>query len=104
MCLNKTIVLITCCIICGCSDYASGYKDGYENTEENKWIVFGRSLYQDGFYAGRSEKFQQEWFDENMADMNLLQCPVVTIRADPLMFLPTEYKRVASDIYKLDFQ
>jgi len=56
-----------------------------------------------GFEAGEAENFQQDWLAENLSDINRLQCPVVTIMDDPLMFLPTDYKRVAPDTYKTDF-
>ncbi|MFB3101357.1 MAG: hypothetical protein ACE1ZM_07930 [Gammaproteobacteria bacterium] len=104
MLLRELIVLIICCFIYGCSDYPSGYKDGYGSIDKRQWIVFGRSEYLSGFEAGKAEKFQQDWLAENFSDINHLQCPVVTILADPLMFLPTEYKRVAPDTYQLDFQ
>ncbi len=95
MLLRELIVLIICCFIYGCSDYPSGYKDGYGSIDKRQWIVFGSSEYLSGFEAGKAENF---------SDINHLQCPVVTILADPLMFLPTEYKRVAPDTYQLDFQ
>jgi len=104
MLLRELIVLIICCFIYGCSGYPSGYKDGYGSIDKRQWIVFGRSEYLSGFEAGKAEKFQQDWLAENFSDINHLQCPVVTILADPLMFLPAEYKRVAPDTYQLDFQ
>jgi hypothetical protein len=102
--LRKTIILISCYFIYGCSDYQSGHKDGYESAEKKQWIVFGRSEYMDGFYAGEAEKFQQDWLAENYSDINQLQCPVVTILADPFNYLPAEYIRVGPDTYKLDYQ
>ena len=73
-------------------------------TPKNKKIIFGKEGYLEGFQEGKAEKFQQNWLAENYSDINHLQCPVVTILADPLMFLPTEYKRVGPDIYKIDSQ
>lgn len=102
--LSKTIILISCYFIYGCSDYPSGYEDGLEGAEKKQWIVFGRSEYLDGFYVGEAEKFQQDWLAENYSDINQLQCPVVTILADPFNYLPAEYKRVGPDTYKIDFQ
>ena len=101
---RKVLILIVCYFIYGCGDYLSGHKDGYEGTERNQWIVFGRSDYLDGFHEGEAERFQQDWFAENLTAINQLQCLVVTISADPLMFLPVEYKRVGTDTYKIDFQ
>ena len=45
----------------------------------------------DGFYVGEAEKFQQDWLAENYSDINQLQCTVVTILEDPIIFLPAEY-------------
>ena len=98
------MILITCCFIYSCSDYPSGHEDGFEGAEKKQWIVFGRSDYLDGFHEGEAERFQQDWFAENLTAINQLQCPVVTISADSLMFLPVEYKRVGTDTYKMDFQ
>ncbi len=105
MYFRKVIILIICYFIYGCGDYPSGHKDGYESAEKKQWIVFGRSEYLDGFYAGEAEKFQQDWLAENFTDTNRLrlQCPDVFL-ADPFMFLPTEYKRIAPDTYVIDIQ
>lgn len=102
--LRKIIILISCYCIYGCSDYPSGHADGIEGAERKQWIVFGRSEYLDGFYVGEAEKFQQDWLAENYSDINQLQCPVVTILADPFNYLPAEYKKVGIDTYKMDFQ
>lgn len=101
---GKTIILISCCCIYGCSDYPSGYKDGYGSIEKRQWIVFGKEGYLEGFHEGKSDKFQQDWFAENLSDINQLQCPVVSILTDPFIYLPAEYKRVGPDTYKMDFQ
>ena len=103
--LRKIIILISCYCIYGCSDYPSGHADGIEGAERKQWIVFGRSEYLDGFYAGQAENFQQKWLAENLTETNQLRlhCPDVFI-ADPIMFLPIEYKRIGSDTYKIDFQ
>lgn len=105
MLLRKIIILTTCCFLYSCSDYSSGYKDGIESNEKNEWIVFGRLEYLEGFEVGKAEKFQQDWLAENLAETNQLrlQCPDEFL-ADPIMFLPIEYKRVGLDTYKLDFQ
>ena len=99
------IILIICYFIYGCGDYPSGHKDGYESTEKKSWLVFGRSEYLEGFYAGEAEKFQQDWLAENFTETNQLrlQCPDVFL-ADPIMFLPIEYKRVGIDTYKINSQ
>ncbi len=99
------IILIICYFIYGCGDYPSGHIDGYESTEKKSWLVFGRSEYLEGFYAGEAEKFQQDWLAENLTETNQLrlQCPDVFL-ADPIMFLPIEYKRVGIDTYKINSQ
>ncbi len=102
---GKMFVLISCCCIYGCSDYPSGYKDGFESNEKNEWIVSGRSEYLEGFEVGKAEKFQQDWLAENFIETNQLrlQCPDEFL-ADPFMYLPADYKRVGPNTYKLDFQ
>lgn len=104
MYFRNIIILIICYFIYGCGDYPSGHKDGYESTEKKQWIIFGRAEYMDGFYVGEAEKFQQDWLAENYSDINHLQCPVVTILADPFIYLPAEYKRVGIDTYKINSQ
>ena len=103
MYFRKTIILIICYFIYGCGDYPSGHKDGYESTGKKSWIVFGRSEYLDGYYVGEAEKFQQDWLAENLTETNQLrlQCPDVFL-ADPIMFLPIEYRKVGLDTYKID--
>ena len=105
MLLRKLIVLIICCFIYGCSDYPSGYKDGFGSIDKRQWIVIGRSEYQSGYESGKAEKFQQDWLAENFTDTNRLrlQCPDVFL-ADPIIFLPIEYKRTGLDTYQIDYQ
>ena len=101
MYIRKAVILIICFFLYGCGDYPAGHKDGYEGTEKKQWIVFGRSEYLDGFYEGEAEKFQQDWLAVNPVEINELQCTEVTFLADPSMFVPAEYKRIAPDIYQL---
>jgi len=100
MLLREIIILTSCCFLYSCSDYPSGYKDGYGSNGKRQWIVFGKADYLEGFHEGKADKFQQEWFAENLSDINQLQCPVVTILEDPFNYLPADYKRVGPDIYK----
>ena len=97
------IILLSCYFIAGCSDYASGHKDGYGSAEMKQWIVFGRSEYIEGFETGKADKFQQEWLAENLTETNQLRlhCPDVFL-VDPIIFLPIEYKKVGLDTYKID--
>ncbi len=101
MYIRKTVILIIFFFLYGCGGYPSGHKDGYEGTEKKKWIVFGRSEYLKGFYEGEAKKFQQDWLAENPVEIGGLQCPDTIVRADPLMFLPPEYKRITQDIYQI---
>ncbi len=103
MTFKSLIVLLICCCFYGCSDYAEGYKDGYTHSEKQQWLIIGRATYLDGYDAGVAEKFQQDWVAQNLPE-NTLHCPEVTFRADPLMFLPVEYKRTGIDIYQIDHQ
>jgi hypothetical protein len=99
MSLQNIILFIFLFILCGCSDYPAGYRDGYGDIDEKKWIVFGRGEYQRGFHSGQAEKFQEDWLLENPIEPDLLYCPSNIVRADPLMFLPKEFKEIAQDIY-----
>ena len=102
---RKLIILVISCFIYGCSDYPSGYKDGYGSIEKKQWIVFGKKDYLDGFHVGKGDKFQQDWLAENLPETNQLQlhCPDVFL-ADPIIFLPIEYKRTGFDTYQIDYQ
>ena len=83
----------------GCSDHQTGYREGYENNGKKQWIVFGRSDYLKGYSSGQAEKFQDDWVSEEPIEVGLLNCPSIIIPADPLMFLPTDYKQMSHDIY-----
>ena len=102
MFLRELILLTLCFSLYGCSDYQTGYRDGYAAHDKNEWIVFGRDRYFKGYHSGQAEKFQQEWVIENPVKENLLHCPTIMVRTDPLMFLPPEYKRIAQDIYQIE--
>jgi hypothetical protein len=99
MALQKKVILILFCFLYGCSDYISGYREGYGGSDKKQWIVFGRGDYLKGFHSGQAEKFQDDWLLENPVEESLMECPSVVLRADPLMFLPAEYKKIATDIY-----
>ena len=99
MALQKIAVLILFFCLYGCSDYSSGYRDGYAGSDKEQWIVFGRDDYLKAYSSGQAEKFQQDWVLENPLEPGLLHCPSIIVRADPLMFLPSEYKEIAPGIY-----
>lgn len=101
MAIKYLMLFVFCYQIYGCGDYPAGYQDGYAKSEKKQWLVFGRKAYQQGFDAGLAEKFQQDWFAQNLSEMNILHCPEVIIRTDPLMFLPPEYKRSGNDTYQI---
>ena len=101
MYLQKTVILIICFSLYGCSDYQSGYKDGYGEDDKKQWIVFGRSSYLNGYNSGQAEKFQQDWVLEYPVEPNLLHCPTILDRDDPLTYLLPGYKRIAQDIYQI---
>lgn len=98
MTLRNVLVFIICFFLYGCSDYPSGYRDGYGDNKK-QWIVFGRADYLNGYQSGLAEKFQQDWLLENPVDTEALHCPAIIIRANPLMLLPAEYTEIAPDIY-----
>ncbi len=100
MYLRKVVILIICFSLYGCSDYQTGYRDGYEENDKKQWVGFGRGGYLNGYFSGQAEKFQQDWVSEILTETNGLQCPDIIVRADPLMFLPPGYKRIAPDIYQ----
>jgi len=99
--LRKVVILIICFSLYGCSDYQTGYKDGYADNDKKQWVVIGRGEYLNGYFSGQAEKFQQDWVLENPVKTNGLQCPDIIVRADPLMFLPPGYKRIAPDTYQI---
>ncbi len=99
--LREFVILALCFSLYGCSDYQTGYRDGYAEHDKKQWFVFGRDRYFKGYHSGHAEKFQQDWVFENPVEENLLHCPSVIVRTDPLMFLPSEYKRIAQDIYQI---
>lgn len=99
MILQKTIFLILCCSLYGCSDYPSGYREGYEGSDKKQWILFRRGDYINGYESGVAEKFQEDWMLENPVDTGILHCPSIVVRTNPLMLLPAEYREIAQDIY-----
>ena len=101
MYLRKAVILIIYSSLYSCSDYQSGYRDGHGEHDEKQWIVFGRGEYLNGYHSGQAEKFQQDWISENPVETDLLQCPSIIVRVDPLMFLPSEYKKIAPDTYQV---
>jgi len=102
------IGLIFCLLATGCSDYQTGYQEGfghgYQEAKHNKWIVFGRDDYLRGYDAGQAEKFQEEWVSEDALELgdSPLRCRDIKIEADALMFLPAEYRRISTDTYQLN--
>ncbi len=61
-------------------------------------------------YYSKQTRTPQESIDTDPIDLRLaqnpietngLQCPDIIVRADPLMFLPAEYKRIEQDIYQI---
>lgn len=100
MCLRKIIFLFCFFPLYACGDFKSGYQAGYEQSDRNQWIVFGRDDYLKGYHAGQAEQFQQDWLAENPDESDALHCPVVITKADPLMFLPAEYKEVSPGVYR----
>jgi hypothetical protein len=98
MVLQKTVLFILVVSLYGCSDYQTGYIDGYEDNKK-QWIVFGSGEYLKGYSIGQAEKFQQDWVSEYPVETNALHCPAIIVRADPPRFLPAEFKEIAQDIY-----
>jgi hypothetical protein len=39
-------------LIISCGNYDEGYKDGYKGSEKEKWILFGKTEYEDGYLNG----------------------------------------------------
>jgi len=100
----KLVILMLCLLLTACGSYESGYIDGYQEKDNKQWILFGRNQYNEGFQAGRMEVFQDDWLAENLADMSIgkNQCPDITLKADPLMFLPSNWKRIGPDLYEIN--
>ncbi len=102
--LNKTVLIIIFSFLYGCSDHQTGYRDGYGDIDKKKWVVFGRGNYLKGYSSGQADKFQDDWILENPIEPGLLHCPSIIVRADPLMFLPADYKKIAKDIYSSELK
>lgn len=98
--LPNNVLVLLLFLFSGCSDYPTGYLEGYEGGNKKQWIVFGRSEYLKGYQSGQAEKFQDDWLLENPVEEGTLHCPTHIFPADPLMFLPVEYKEIAPNIYR----
>ena len=88
--LNSIIVqTIIACLIsltAACSDYQSGYENGYNNVEARNWLVLGRQEYQEGYQEGQMQAFHDNWYAENADDIDVgLSCPAVVMRVSPLI-------------------
>ena len=49
---NIAIVLL-CLFVASCGNYDMGYEDGYEGSEKEKWILFGKTKYENGYLNGK---------------------------------------------------
>jgi len=99
MMIKKIGILPVFLLLLACSDYPEGYRDGVANSDKRQWVIFGKSKYLQGYASGQAEKFQQEWLLENPVDESIMHCPSIVQRAEPLMFMPTEYSQIGTDIY-----
>ncbi len=101
MTLKNIFILVFSLNLYGCSDYQTGYKEGYQGNDKNQWVVFGKEGYFEGYHSGQAEMFQQDWLAENPVETSLLQCPTTFIHTDPLNVLPTGYEQIAQDVYQI---
>ncbi len=51
----KTLIAVQCLLLTACGNYEAGYGDGLHGNSENRWIVYGRSQYQQGYHQGEME-------------------------------------------------
>ena len=93
-------VIVCCLFLFACSDYKSGYRDALNN-ESSQWVVFGKSEYTRGYHSGEAERYQNDWLLESDVQSSEFSCPAIIIKADPLLFLPENYERIAPDTYQL---
>ena len=98
---NNYSLIIPCAVlllgIAGCSDYKSGFEDGYDGVEKQGWIVFGKADYLQGFSDGEADKFQQDWVSVNTLEGDTRTCRAPVITTEAGMFTPVGYQRVAQD-------
>jgi hypothetical protein len=56
----KVALMIFLNIVVSCSDYETGFKNGFKGIKYNKWILFGREDYmkgyEEGVYAGKLDR------------------------------------------------
>ncbi len=97
----RLIMLSGVLCLTACSDYQAGFADGYGGTDRQRWIVFGKAEYQQGFFAGEADRFQQDWMAANPldADRPICRAPEITAEAD--MFTPAGYRHVAEGVFSL---
>lgn len=96
---QHTLVFIALILLSACSDYQTGYTDGYDSKEQQQWIVFGRNDYVTGFHAGQAEKFQVDWLAENPLRDDIRYCPDFITTVDATYILPKGYSNIGLDMY-----
>ncbi len=103
--MNKKLLISTIVIVLfsfGCSDYQSGYQDGYEGMEQ-RWTLFGYDEYSNGYQIGKADKFQEDWESENAIDIDdeLLQCRDIFFEVNHTNFSLQNYTKSSGNVYSL---
>ena len=82
----QTIIACLLSLTAACSDYQTGYDNGYNNVEARNWLVSGRREYQEGYQQGQMQAFHDDWYAENADDIDVgLSCPAVVMRVSPVI-------------------
>ncbi|NKB37303.1 MAG: hypothetical protein GKR93_09055 [Gammaproteobacteria bacterium] len=85
--IARILVCLSSSVLISCSDHETGYYDGYDNVEQQKWLVFGKKDYEDGYKEGQMQAFQDDWYAENEDEMDFsMSCPTIVMRASPVIF------------------
>ena len=97
--LPLTIGFLVLLLAAGCSNYESGYHDGYRDKSANKWLSLVSSRYEKGYQDGAAEKFFSDWMMENEDDITEQSCPVILTELHPLMYLTPGYEETQPGLF-----
>ena len=95
-------VILLCAVLfgAGCSNYETGFDDGFAGTELHSWIFIGKSDYIRGYYDGEADRLHNDWTAVNAVEDDRLICraPAQLIQSD--QFSPVGYQHVAENVFR----